>query len=104
MNETLSLMLAALAGGALGSLFFGGLWWTVRRGVSSSRPALWYVGSFVLRMGIVLAGFYLVGRDHWPRLLSCLGGFLLARVAVTRLTRAAGEARGRQGTEVRHAP
>jgi len=31
MNETLTLVLAWVAGGILGSIFFGGLWWTVRK-------------------------------------------------------------------------
>ena len=29
------LVLALLAGGVLGAMFFGGLWWTVRRGAAS---------------------------------------------------------------------
>ena len=36
MNETLTLALAWSAGVLLGAIFFGGLWWTVRKGVSSS--------------------------------------------------------------------
>ena len=72
MNETLTLVLAWMAGGVLGAIFFGGLWWTVRKGVSSPRPALWFLGSMLLRMSIALAGFYFVGRGHWERLLLCL--------------------------------
>ena len=83
MNDTLMLVLAWLAGGALGAIFFGGLWWTVRRGVSSRRPALWFLGSALLRMSIALAGFYFVGRGHWERLLMCLLGFVMARLVVT---------------------
>jgi hypothetical protein len=40
MNETVILVLAGSAGVLLGVFFFGGLWWTVRRGLSSKRPAL----------------------------------------------------------------
>ena len=43
MSEPLVLIL--LAGALLGSVFFGGLWWTVRRGVLSTQPALWFFGS-----------------------------------------------------------
>ena len=89
MNETLTLVLALVAGLLLGAIFFGGLWWTVRRGVSSQRPALWFFGSLLLRMSIALAGFYVVGRAHWERLSVCLLGFIIARLIVTRLTRAA---------------
>ena len=62
MNETLTLALALAAGMLLGAIFFGGLWWTVRKGVSSEQPALWFFGSLLLRMSIALAGFYFVGR------------------------------------------
>ena len=88
MNETLILVLAWLAGGGLGVMFVGGLWWTIRKGVSSGRPALWFFGSVLLRMSIALAGFYLVAHGHWERLLVCLLGFFIARLLVTRLTRA----------------
>lgn len=87
MNENLMLAMAGAAGVALGALFFGGLWWTVRQGVSSPRPALWFVGSMLLRTGVVLMGFYLVGGGQWQRLLVCLLGFVLARFLVMWLTR-----------------
>ena len=35
MNDMLTLVLAGVAGGILGAIFFGGLWWTVRKGGSS---------------------------------------------------------------------
>ncbi|MDP2974944.1 MAG: ATP synthase subunit I [Anaerolineales bacterium] len=89
MNERLILLLALLAGGVLGVIYFGGLWWTVRKGLSSERPALWFFGSMLLRMSIVLPGFYFIAHGHWQRLLLCLLGFVIARLVVTRLTRAA---------------
>ena len=102
MSETLNLMLAWMAGGVLGAIFFGGLWWTVHKGVSSPRPALWFLGSMLLRMSIALAGFYFVGREHWERLLLCLLGFVMTRLVVTWLTRPLGENRTTQ--EADHAP
>lgn len=89
MNETVILALAWLAGGAIGLFFFGGLWWTVRMGVSAQRPGLWFFGSMLLRTCVTLAGFYLVSNRHLDRLLLCLLGFFLARMVVTRLTRVA---------------
>ena len=86
MTETLTLVLAWAAGGALGAMFFGGLWWTVQKALSSKRPALWFFGSLLLRMPLVLAGFYFVAGGHWQRLLACLAGFVIARLIVTRLT------------------
>lgn len=83
MNEHLAPVLAGLAGCGLGMLFFAGLWWTVRKGMSSKCPALWFLGSLLLRSGIVLVGFYLIAGGHWERLLACLLGFVLARFIVT---------------------
>ena len=104
MNEPLTLVLAWMAGGLLGALFFGGLWWTVRRGVSSPRPALWFFGSLLLRMSIVLAGFYFVGRGNWERLVACLLGFVIARFIVMRLTRTPVEKHNFRAKEASHAP
>jgi F1F0 ATPase subunit 2 len=88
MNELCPVLLAALAGLALGAGFFAGLWWTVRRGLASPRPALWFFCSLLVRLSLTLAGFYGVAGDDWRRLLACLLGFLLARLLVARLTRA----------------
>jgi len=89
MNETMILVLAGGVGVLLGAIFFGGLWWTVRRGFSSKRPALWFLGSLLLRTSIALTGFYLIALGHWERLLVCLLGFIIARLIVTRLIRTA---------------
>ena len=88
MNETLSLLLALVTGVLLGAMFFGGLWWTVKKGVSSKRSALWFLGSLLLRTSIALAGFYFIAHGHWERLLMCLLGFVVARPIVMGFTRA----------------
>ncbi|MGA7983104.1 MAG: ATP synthase subunit I [Chromatiaceae bacterium] len=85
MNETVTLVSAGVAGLLLGGFFFGGLWWTVRKGVSAKRPALLFLGSLLLRTVVTVAGFYVVGDGHWQRLLACLLGFVIARFMVTRL-------------------
>ena len=103
MNETLSLVLALGTGVLLGAMFFGGLWWTVQKGVSSKRSALWFFGSLLLRTSIALAGFYFIARGHWERLLACLLGFVIARLIVTRLTRGA-EKPTYLAQEASHAP
>lgn len=86
-NELLLLGPALAAGMLLGGIFFGGLWWTVRLALSSQWAALWFFGSLQLRMGIAMAGFYLIGQGQWQHWLSCLVGFALARLAVNTLTR-----------------
>src|SRR3974377_1985922 len=80
MNDFLILTLAFAAGLLLGAIFFGGLWWTVRKSVASKHVALWFFVSLLLRMGIALLGFYFVGREHWLRLLLCMLGFVIARL------------------------
>ncbi len=104
MNETGMLVLAGGAGVLLGALFFGGLWWTVRKGVSSPRPALWFLGSMLVRTGIVVAGFHVVAGGHWQRLLSCLLGFVVARLLITRFIRPRAETSNSPTKEVVHAP
>jgi F1F0 ATPase subunit 2 len=73
----------ALAGAALGVFFFGGLWWSVQRGLRSPRPALWFAASLLLRISVTLAGFYGLAGSHWQRWLLCLFGFVVARLIVT---------------------
>ena len=104
MNETLTLVLAFVTGVLLGAIFFGGLWWTVQKVVSSKRSALWSLGSLLLRTSIVLAGFYFIARGHWERLLVCLMGFVVARLVVTWLSRPTGEKQTRPAEEASHAP
>jgi F1F0 ATPase subunit 2 len=89
MTELVSLALALITGVVLGALFFGGLWWTVRKCISAKQPALWFFGGGLLRMTVALAGFYLIADGHWQRLLAGLLGFVTARMIVTWLTRVA---------------
>lgn len=88
MSETQLLILACIVGNFLGAIFFGGLWFTIRRGINSPRPVIWFMSSLLLRMGITLAGFYFISDGQWQRLLACLSGFIMARMIITRLTRA----------------
>lgn len=104
MNETLTLLLAGGTGLLLGAIFFGGLWWTVRKGVASERVALWFLGSILLRTSVVLLGFYFILGDNWQKLVAGLLGFIIARLIVTRLTRPAGVPPTRPAAETRHAP
>jgi F1F0 ATPase subunit 2 len=86
----MTILAPALAAGVLlGAIFYGGLWWTIQKGLFSEGPALWFFGSGLLRMGFVLAGFYVVARSGWRSLVVCLLGFGVGRLVVTRLTRQA---------------
>jgi F1F0 ATPase subunit 2 len=87
MNEALILAGSLLAGVLLGAFFFGGLWWTIRSSSPSQWSGLLFSASLLLRMAVTIAGFYLVSHGEWRKLLACLAGFLLARIAVTRRIR-----------------
>jgi len=87
MHEFFDLAVAIGEGALLGVFFFGGLWWTVRQGIASDRVVLWFLGSMLLRMSVVLLGFYFMLGNDWKKLLVGLLGFILARLLVTRLTR-----------------
>jgi F1F0 ATPase subunit 2 len=104
MHELLSLAGPFAAGLMLGAAFFGGLWWTVIHAVSSKQPALWFLGSKLLRMGVALGGFYLVGGGRWERWLLCLLGFVLARLVTWWLTRSPAHTRSDRAPEASYAP
>ena len=66
MTEILSYLheiLAGLAiGVAIGLLFFGGLWWTTQRLVTSLHPARLMLVSFAARMTVLGFGLYGASR------------------------------------------
>jgi F1F0 ATPase subunit 2 len=77
--EAVWLVLTLLAGGLLGLVYFSGLWWTTQQLTTAKHPALLFLGSFLVRLVVVLGGFYLVAGGRWERMIACLAGFLLAR-------------------------
>jgi len=89
MTDALSFGYSLIAGLLFGTFFFGGLWWTVCKGVKSERAALWFFSSMLLRTSVVMLGFYLLLGDSWLRMLAGLFGFFIARLIVTRLTKVA---------------
>ncbi|MEO8757217.1 MAG: ATP synthase subunit I [Devosia sp.] len=85
MSDVMMSILSVLVGVALGAVFFGGLWWTVRRALTSQQPALLVLGSMLGRTGLVVVGFYFVSGGQWQRMLFCLAGFIIARFILVRL-------------------
>lgn len=85
------LLLGALAGLSLGSVFYLGLWATIRHASRATRPWTWFVASLVLRVAVVGAGFLLLARSGaWP-LAGALVAFAAARPLVTYAVRDRGE-------------
>jgi len=102
INEITYMALAFIAGLALGTLFFGGLWLTVKKAVTAKIPALWIFGSFFLRISITMVGFYFIASGNWKRLLICVAGFVVARFFVIHFTKLADEKQIQLKKEVNH--
>jgi len=86
--ETIKMIVALIGGLVIGVFFFGGLWFTVRKAINVKTPALWFFGSFILRVSISMVGFYLISLGNWQDLLLALLGFVIARYFVTHFTKA----------------
>ena len=102
MNETIYMILAFIAGLILGTFFFGGLWFTVKKAVNAKIPALWIFSSFFFRIGITVVGFYFVSSGDWKRLLICVAGFIVARTFVLYFTKSIDEKQILLKREVSH--
>ena len=72
-----------IAGCLLGAFFFGGLWWTVQKMAETKNPYLLTMVSFVLRMAVVMGGFYLILNLDWRYMVSALAGFIIVRFYLT---------------------
>jgi F1F0 ATPase subunit 2 len=87
MLDIVPIILFFAIGAALGALYFGGLWLTVRRVTDARRPKTMLLLSFLGRAAIVLAGFYAVTqvfRGQWEALAVAMLGFMGARSLLIR--------------------
>jgi F1F0 ATPase subunit 2 len=75
-----------LAGAGLGIVFFGGLWLTVRALPTARYPTALALASFWGRTALVVASFTLAFSGGWQNVLSCLLGFITARLLLSRWT------------------
>jgi F1F0 ATPase subunit 2 len=88
MAGTSYLILAFITGMGLGVFFSLNLWSSVRRMTDEQTPWYFIYGSFILRMLVVVLGFYLVMAGRWERLVAAFLGFVLVReIMVRRLGR-----------------
>ena len=84
--ESASIVAAVCAGLLLGGLYFGGLWWTVRRMPLARHPLNLYFGSLIARLAILLAAFYgVLSYAGWAQLVAALVGFIAARLLLIRI-------------------
>jgi F1F0 ATPase subunit 2 len=78
-----ALMAAFAAGMVLGAFYFTALWQTVRRLPTTVSPVRLMLGSIVLRMAVLTAGFYFVMGGHWERMAAAMLGFVVMRKILT---------------------
>ncbi len=82
-SNLIPLIVALFAGIVLGLLYFGGLWITVNKLPTTSKPLQLTLLSFLGRLGICLLFFYLViieGKEYAPlNALACLITFFWVR-------------------------
>jgi F1F0 ATPase subunit 2 len=87
MNDIIYMTLVFIAGFGLGTFFFGVLWFTVKKAVTAKVPAIWFFGSFILRVSIVMLGFYGISPGGWQPLSISVVGFIVARFVVVYFTK-----------------
>ena len=74
------LMTCAFAlGAAVGGLYFGGLWLTVRRLATARHPKKLLVISYGLRLSLLLAAFYPLAQQGAAAVAAAMVGLLLSR-------------------------
>lgn len=79
MNESVAIIAFAFIGGlGLGLLFFAGLWLSLSR-LNQKGFLLRYLAGFLLRMFLLLVGFYFIASGSWQRMLAVAAGFTVAR-------------------------
>ena len=83
MNNLFLILLSVIAGAALGSFFYGGLWWTIRKLPTTRQAGLLFALSWIIRMGVVLVGLYFCAGGVWYRMLAGLVGLMIARVLLS---------------------
>lgn len=84
MPPPFTFILVLLGGFALGIVFYGGLWLTVRALPKSRNAALLALASFWGRTALVVGGLLLAMDASWQRALVCLIGFAAARILLSR--------------------
>ena len=74
-----------LAGGAIGLLYFGGLWLTLKKLSQKRRWGLWLGASFLARTALAMAFFWLLAAGDWHRLLTLAAGFSMVRFLLLKI-------------------
>jgi len=90
------LAVALAAGVAIGLVYFGGLWMTVRRLSDARRPHVWALVSFAARTVVAVATIGLMAwLGGWQTLAACMAGFIAMRLVTARMLANPGGLHGR---------
>lgn len=79
-----ALALAFAFGFVTGAVYLRVLWLSVQRLAHARRPVIGLLTGMGMRLAVLLGAFYVIMSGDWQRLLACLAGFLVVRIAVTR--------------------
>lgn len=82
MTNILWIILNVSGGLLLGGFFYLGLYWTVKKGVSSKYPGFLFATSFFIRILVVLGGILFLTKGRMGAMVACLMGLLLSRTLV----------------------
>jgi F1F0 ATPase subunit 2 len=77
-------VLGVAVGGAVGLVFFGGLWWTTQRLTTSSHPGLLMSVSLLGRLGVLAVVMIVLARIDVALLVGAMAGLVATRIALTR--------------------
>lgn len=80
MSESTWILISLVTGLTLGIVFFGGLYWTIRIGLTAKYPGLIFSVSFLLRTGVTLTAILWVANGKPMRIITCLLGFVVVRL------------------------
>lgn len=81
----IGVILSLAAGGAVGLVFFGGLWLTVKTMRQAKSPAVLMFFSLAVRMIVFVAAFYAIAKwGNWVYLVIALASSIIVRTVLIR--------------------
>lgn len=81
------IVVGAIVGLVAGSVFFGGLRWTVSKLDTARRPVILVISSLLIRVAVVASALVMFSNGRLARVLAGLGGLLVVRTLMVSVTR-----------------
>ena len=76
------ILLSLIGGFILGFMFFVSLYWSIRKMGDMEKPSMFMVSTSLLRMVVLLVGFYFISGNDGRRFLAALLGSVIAKFAI----------------------